>query len=90
MLMNQFPFQRAEEALHAGVIPTIPSARHTSGHARGPQLLLVGRGRILTPAIRMVEQTWFRVPSLQRHLQSLLRQLPCEPCLLAHPTTARE
>ena len=50
-MMNQFPFQRAEEALNAGVVPTVSSTRHAPGHARGPQVLLVGCGCILTAAI---------------------------------------
>lgn len=50
-MMNQFPFQHAEEALNAGVVPTVSSRRHAPGHARGAQVLLVGCGGILTAAI---------------------------------------
>jgi hypothetical protein len=65
--MNQFSFHRAEEALHAGIVPAIPSTRQTSGQARSPQLPLVRRGRILTALIRMMEQAWFRMASVERH-----------------------
>lgn len=77
-MIDQFSFQGAKEALDADIVPTASSPRHAPSYARGLQLLLGGRGGILTPAIGMMEQTRLRVPSLQRHVQCVLRQLPRE------------
>lgn len=37
-----------KKLLDTGVVPAISAARHASGHARGLQLPLARRGRILT------------------------------------------
>jgi len=66
-MMNEFPFQRAEETLHAGIIPAVASARHASDDSRRGQALLVGRGCILTALVGMVEQPPFRMTPMKRH-----------------------
>lgn len=78
-MMNEFPFQGAKEALDAGIVPTVSSPRHAPPYARGPQALLIGVCRVLTAPIGMVEQAWFRLTPMQRHLKGMLRQLLREP-----------
>jgi len=67
-MMNEFPLQGAQEAFDTGVVPAIPSTRHTPRDAGSPSLLLVDRGRILTPAIGRVQETGLRLAPMERHL----------------------
>ena len=56
--MHQFAFQGAAEAFHRRVIPAVSFATHGRLHAKLPKQLLVGMGAILTPAIRVVKQSF--------------------------------
>ena len=56
--MHQFAFQGAAEAFHRRAIPAVSFATHGRLHAKLPKQLLVGMGAILTPAIRVVKQSF--------------------------------
>src|SRR5688572_11916182 len=63
------PVSTSEEALDISVVPAVASARHAPHHACCLQVLLVGRRRILTATIGMVEQARPRLTAVERHLQ---------------------
>ena len=54
--VDEFALQCPEEALHAGIVPTVPPSRHAAGHAMRGQQLLGRRGGILAAAIRVVQE----------------------------------
>ena len=54
--VDEFALQCSEEALDAGIVPTVPPSRHAAGHAMRGQQLLGRRGGILAAAIRVVQE----------------------------------
>ena len=61
-MVDEFLLQCPEEALHAGIVPTVPPSRHAAGHAMRGEQLLVRRGGILAAAIRMVQEPCLGFP----------------------------
>src|ERR1700751_2285161 len=70
VMMRQLPFQRAEEALHYGVVVAIARAAHAGRQAVAGQQLLILIARVLHPAIAVVQQALGWRAVLQRHPQS--------------------
>ncbi len=79
--VDEFTLERPEEALHAGIVPTVPPSRHAAGHPVCREQLLVGRGGILAASIRVVQQPGVGGATADRHRQRLLRELTGEPSL---------
>ena len=69
--VREFLLQGAEEALDHRVVVAVAATAHADRHpVRGAQVA-VGRARVLTAAIRMVQTAWFRLrgvpPQLFQH-----------------------
>ena len=74
-IVHELALECSEETFDTGVVPAIPPPRHADGHAVSGEQLLVSRGGILAPAIRVVRESrrWF--PVRQRHGEGPLGQL---------------
>ena len=68
-VMDEFGFQRVEEAFHRGVVVAIGPAAHRGPEAGGLQDLSVLCGGILNAAIGMMDQARARALLLDRHPQ---------------------
>jgi hypothetical protein len=70
-MMYQLGFQSGEKALHRGIIKCITGAAHTNSCLDSIQERQVVVAGILTSAVGMMNQAWWRVASTQRHFQRL-------------------
>src|SRR5262249_33455274 len=68
---DQFHLQRREEALGDGIVPAITATAHTADDPVLRQRPLVVPARILTPAIRMMQQAAGRAPAGPRQREGL-------------------
>ena len=78
-MRDELSLQCAEEALDAGIVPTVSPSRHAAGHAVGGEELLVRGGSILAPPIRVVEHPRSGSAMVERHRECVLRQINAEP-----------
>src|SRR6185295_4618347 len=75
MTLKQFPTKRGEETFGHGIVITVGSPTHAGNKLmRGQQLAVIG-GRILRPAIAVVQESRRRLPAMQGHSQSCQTQL---------------
>ena len=87
-MIGTFGFDRADTALHQGIVVGIRRATHRDGDTIRLQKLLVGQAGVLPAPVGMMEQfvgRWRR--GSQRHLQRSLDQLRLHVGL--HGPTAR-
>jgi len=88
--INQFGFQARKEALHDGIVPTIPRPAHGTLQAVPCEPLLVLFRRILATAIRVMEQRPHDLPLVHGHREARVRQRGRDACPLAQPPSRRE
>ena len=68
-VVEPFVFHTAEHALHDRIVPTIAPPTHAADHLMPLEQRLIGLTRILTPAIRVMQESRRRVPSPNGHGQ---------------------
>src|SRR5713226_499305 len=78
-MMDQFLLECAEEALHAGVVPTVALATHRTFDAVLPQDLLVARSGVLAAPVRVMQESGAGLAAPQRHRECLLGEIDREP-----------
>src|SRR5712692_4518339 len=66
---HQLGFQRGEEALDHGVVPTIAGTAHRAPDSAADQPLLIRHRPILTASIRMMEESDRHGALLKSHLE---------------------
>jgi len=74
-LMDEFDFQRVEEALHRCIVVTITRSAHRGRGADYRQVIDIGADRVLRPAIRVANETGRWSLPLRGHHQRGERQL---------------
>lgn len=75
LVMNEFILQGAEETLRHGVVVTVPLPAHTRCDAESDEVLLIGNTTVLSPLIRVMDQSGTDTPLTDRHRQCGKRQL---------------
>ena len=78
-MIDEFALQCAEEALDAGIVPTVACAAHAGGDAVFTQQTLIAARGILTAPIRVVRESGRGIAVPERHRERLLRELTREP-----------
>jgi hypothetical protein len=74
-MIDQFTLERPEETFDAGVVPAVALAAHAGDETVLIEQTLVARGRLLTAAIRMVQEPRRGDPVRSRHREGPLGQL---------------
>ncbi len=64
MAVHELAFQRRKETLDDGVVPAITPATHAANDSSSAQLLLVVAAGVLTAAIRVMDQSRSRIPTI--------------------------
>ena len=77
------------DPINFSVVVTVCPPAHALHHGLLFQHLDIGRTRVLSPLIGMMDQSGLRTPLPQRHVQSIQDQLLIDS-LIAQPTTRRE
>jgi len=72
--VNHFGFQRAEEALHRGVVEAVPLAAHRGRHVMKSEQFPVAVAGILHPPVGVDDQPRRGPPVADGHLQRVLAQ----------------
>jgi hypothetical protein len=85
----EFGFHAAEEALHGRVVPAVSLAAHGATHAVAGEQTTIGMSRVLTAAIRVVQQAGPGPPRGDRHAQCVEGEFLGDPLIHrpAHDST---
>jgi len=70
-VVEPFVFHTAEHALHDHIIPIIAPPTHAADHLMLLEQHLIGLARILTAAIRVMQQTRRGLPPSNGHVQTV-------------------
>ena len=72
--IDRFDLECLHEALRLGVVVRVSAPAHRADQVMGRQQCLIDTRRVLRSAIRMMNASWSRAPSLDRHLQRRERE----------------
>jgi hypothetical protein len=75
LVVNQFHLERSEEALHRGVVPTVPFAAHRGLHFELFHQFLIAAGTILAAPVGMMDQILGRASGRYRQEQGAADQI---------------
>ena len=78
LLVYTLGFQAGKEALHGGVIVAVSPSAHTGRDVMKLAQRLILSAGVLTPPVRMMDETWRRFSRTQSHLQSIQSQLAAQ------------
>ena len=67
LMMNQFIFQRAEEALRHRIVIAVALPAHARCHAEGGELPLIGQAAVLGSLIGVMNEARSDAPLAHRH-----------------------
>jgi len=81
----EFGLHAAEETLHRRVVPAVGLAAHRATHAVAGEQTTIGLSRVLTAAIRMMQQAGGWPPRGDRHTQCVEGELLGDP-IIHRPT----
>ena len=70
--VHQLAFQRSKEALPGGIVVAVALTAHTGDHVMSLLELSVGMSAALAAAVRVVQQSGWRLAISNRHFQSCI------------------